>query len=271
MKHRQPDTPLPKVANISDLDSLTALPRPVFGHASTLQNRAIRQSHSHTWTQLSYAMQGVVEVRTAAGRFVAPPMFAVLIPAGVLHGVQCSRHTAIRSLFIEPAALPVLPADCHVITVTPLLRELIRAFSEQPVEYDEAGPAGRLVRVLLDQLVNAPKVALMLPWPEDARLQQLCSDMQANPDHRNSLSDYSRALHLSERTLSRLFLQETGLTFRLWRQRLRLLNALPLLERGDRVTDVALACGYDSMSSFIAAFREQVGLTPGDFMGRSRA
>ncbi|HTN66106.1 MAG TPA: helix-turn-helix domain-containing protein, partial [Burkholderiaceae bacterium] len=49
-----------------------------------------------------------------------------------------------------------------------------------------------------------------------------------------------------------------------------LLSALPMLERGERVTDVALACGYDSMSSFIAAFRQQMGATPGDFFTSSR-
>jgi AraC-like DNA-binding protein len=28
---------------------------------------------------------------------------------------------------------------------------------------------------------------------------------------------------------------------------------------------VALACGYDSTSAFIAAFRQQFGCTPGEF------
>lgn len=67
------------------------------------------------------------------------------------------------------------------------------------------------------------------------------------------------------KTLSRLFLHDTGLTFRAWRQRLRLLGALTPLENGERVTDVALACGYDSTSAFIAAFRQQFDATPGEF------
>ena len=52
------------------------------------------------------------------------------------------------------------------------------------------------------------------------------------------------------------------------RQRLRLLSALPMLERGERVTDIALACGYDSTSAFIAAFRTQIGMTPSQFASR---
>ena len=38
-----------------------------------------------------------------------------------------------------------------------------------------------------------------------------------------------------------------------------------LLEQGQPVTDVALACGYESTSAFIAAFRQQFGETPGEF------
>ncbi|MCO4883553.1 helix-turn-helix domain-containing protein, partial [Paraburkholderia caribensis] len=72
-------------------------------------------------------------------------------------------------------------------------------------------------------------------------------------------------LHVSEKTLSRLFVQQTGLTFRLWRQRLRLLNALPLLEQKQAVTEVALACVYESTSDFFAAFGDHFGNTPGEF------
>ncbi len=60
-------------------------------------------------------------------------------------------------------------------------------------------------------------------------------------------------------------MQQTGLTFRLWRQRLRLLHALPLLEQKHSVTEVSLACGYESTSAFISAFGEHFGSTPGEF------
>jgi AraC-like DNA-binding protein len=262
MKHRQTDI---STAPLQELKALQSLPRPVYGHLLGLPNRAIGHRHSHAWVQLSYAVHGVIEVATANGRFIAPPACAVWVPAGVPHGVRCSQDTEIRSLYIDPDVVASAGTACRVLAVTPLLRELIRAFGELPVEYDENGPAGRLVQVLLDQIAAAPEVGLVLPWPQDARLRKVCSDLQAHPDSRRTLQHYSRRLNLSEKTLSRLFLQQTGLNFRSWRQRLRLLAALPLLERGDRVTDVALACGYDSMPAFIAAFRQQMGVTPGEF------
>ena len=267
MKHRPTDI---NQATPAQLTTLRSLPRPVYGHTSALPNRAIEQRHAHPWAQLSYAAQGVLEVATASGRFVAPPLRAVWIPAGVVHGVHCSQDTEIRSLYIDPGAVSVKWTACRVLAVRPLLRELIQAFATLPIEYDEHGPDGRLAQVLLDQLMCAPEAGLVLPWPSDARLRKLCGRLQAHPDSRKTLAHFSQALGVSDKTLSRLFRQQTGLSFRQWRQRSRLLSALPMLERGERVTDVALACGYDSMSSFIAAFRQQMGATPGDFFASSR-
>ncbi|NYT78018.1 helix-turn-helix transcriptional regulator [Alcaligenaceae bacterium] len=247
------------------LSGQQALPRPLYGRARSLPNQVIAYRHSHPWVQLSYALHGVVEVETDWGRFIAPPQRAIWVPAHIEHKVRCTADTRVRSLYVDPAVVPWGAAHCRVLVVDTLLRELIRRFSQLPVFYDEAGSDGRLAGVLLDQLESAPEADLMLPFPQDARLKKICSHLQEDPCSRIALRQWSSRLSVSEKTLSRIFVQQTGLSFRLWRQRLRLLSALPLLERGDRVTDVALACGYDSLSAFIAAFRQQFGATPGEF------
>ena len=261
--YRQTDIPPPEPRRLNELKRL---PRPLYGHRETLPNRAIRRRHRHPWAQLSYAARGVIEVETPTGRFVAPPSRAVWVPAGHPHGVRCSRDTEIRSLYVEPAACGAAWPDCRVLEVTPLLRELIRAFGELPVAYDEAGAEGRLVAVLLDRLAAAPASDLGLPWPTDARLARLCRRLREAPDDPRTLGEHARRLGVCERTLSRAFQAQTGLGFRRWRQRCRLLAALPRLEAGERVTDVALACGYESLSAFIAAFRQQFGVTPGELL-----
>ncbi|MNR08264.1 HTH-type transcriptional regulator ChbR [compost metagenome] len=78
------------------------------------------------------------------------------------------------------------------------------------------------------------------------------------------MGDWAALLNSSEKTLTRAFQRETGLSFRQWRQRLRLLAALQPLERGASVTEVALASGYESPSAFIAAFKGLFGVTPGE-------
>jgi len=66
--------------------------------------------------------------------------------------------------------------------------------------------------------------------------------------------------------MTRLFQRETGLSFRAWRRRLRLLKSLGGLEAGESVTSVALDSGYNSTSAFIAAFRNEFGMTPREVM-----
>lgn len=251
------------------LGQLRHLPRPVYGQERALPNQAIARPHKHPWIQFSYALQGVIEVRTRTGRFMAPPQQAVWVPATLEHGVRCSPDAQIRSLYIDPAALENVPDECKVVAVNSLLRELIRSFSALPVLYPEQGPESRLVAVLLDQLAAAPDSGLILPWPHEARLQALCASLQSDPGAQTRLADFAVRYQTSEKTLTRLFKQETGLSFRAWRQRLRIMSALPLLERQERVTDVALACGYDSMSAFVVAFKDLMGVTPGEFLRSS--
>ena len=247
------------------IPSLKALPRPVYARAESLARGSWTPWHSHPWAQLSYAIKGVLSVHTRAGSFVAPPQRAVWIPAGLEHEVRSSAEAEMRSLYLGPQLLPNRGAECRVLSVSLLLRELIRTFTTFPVEYDEEGSEGRLVEVLIDQLAIAPHMALSLPLPADARLRRLCEHLQQAPDDQRTLAEWALLLGASEKTLSRHFQRETGLTFRAWRQKLRLLSALTRLERGDSVTAVALSCGYDSPSAFIAAFRAQFGTTPGDF------
>lgn len=266
MKHRGSDI---SSALEDDLAALKALPRPVYGHVSGIANQAIGYAHAHSWAQLSHATDGVLEVRTDAGRFIAPPLHAIWIPAHMRHSVHCSAATQLRSLYLDAEKLGIDWNECRVLRVKPLMRELIREFSEMPVQYDEGGREGRVVGVLLDQLAQAPEAGLSLPWPRDARLDVICRDIHDRPDEQCALSEYGKRVQLCDRSLSRLFLQQTGLSFRQWRQRSRLLFSLTLLEQGRRVTDVAIACGYESMPAFIAAFKAQMGFTPKELFDRA--
>jgi len=248
---------------------LTRLPRPVYARAEDIPERKATQPHSHPWVQLSYASRGVLKIRSRGGLFVAPPQKAILIPPDLEHIVVNSPGTQMRSLYIATEALPDTGRNCEVLAVSDLLREAIRHFSMLPVEYDESGPQGRLVGVMLDLVKAAPREALSLPWPETQGLRDICATMLDAPEQALRREEWSTALGVSIRTLERLFLRETGMPMRSWRLRARLLEALPMLERGDPVTEVALACGYESTSAFIASFRQFFGATPGSFSAQA--
>lgn len=59
--------------------------------------------------------------------------------------------------------------------------------------------------------------------------------------------------------------------FSAWCQRLRILNAQEKLARGDHVTHVAAAVGYESLGAFAAVFKKNTGCSPSAYAQRCRA
>jgi AraC-like DNA-binding protein len=119
--------------------------------------------------------------------------------------------------------------------------------------------------VILDQIHSLPVAPLHLPIPEDRRLRAIATAMTANPGDVRTLADWVHTVGASSRTLARLFLAETDMSFRHWRQQVRLLEALRHLASQEPVTTVALDLGYDSPSAFIAMFKRALGMTPGQY------
>jgi AraC-like DNA-binding protein len=55
------------------------------------------------------------------------------------------------------------------------------------------------------------------------------------------------------------------MSFRQWRQQMRILESLRRLGREEEVSTVALELGYNSPSAFIAMFKKALGKTPGQY------
>ncbi|WP_411383319.1 AraC family transcriptional regulator [Pseudomonas sp. L7] len=247
------------------IPDLEQLPRPLYARAESLGAGSWTTRHRHDWVQFSYAISGVLGVYTSDGSYFAPPQWGVWIPAGLEHEVVTSMQAEMRSLYVRRDACTWAADECRVLEVTPLARELIKQFCQMPASYPEGDSAeARLVAVLLDQLQALPQVGFSLPLPRHAGLLALCNQLIAAPDQAQTLQQWALQLGCSGKTLMRLFQRETGLSFRNWRQRMRLLSSLALLEAGESVTDAALGCGYDSTSAYIAAFKQLFGATPGE-------
>lgn len=244
--------------------SLTRLPLP--GPTSrSLRHRARIEWHDHAEHQLIYPSTGALRVRTRAGAWVVPPHRAVWVPAAVAHSHEAHGPTEMRTLRFDPSVNPLGLDGPTVLAVTPLLREVIIALTD---DADLTGGQRRnLERVALDQLRRVEALPLCLPSPADPRLRDVTAILTTDPGDQRGLAELGRAVGAAERTLSRLFREQTGLTFPQWRTQLRLHHSLTLLASGDSVTAVAAACGYRSPSAFIESFREAFGVTPGRYRG----
>jgi AraC-like DNA-binding protein len=230
--------------------------------SADLANGHVVIEHSHPEDQLIFASQGVMTVSTGQGIWVVPPMRAVWIPANTPHSVSMSGPVSMRTLYFLPGLVRRLPGKCFVMNVSPLLKELILHACTRARLYGKAAPERRLIAFLVDQLKAAHSVPLQLPHPSDPRGVRVARALLADPAEQGTLQRLSRSSGASKRTIERIFLAETKMSFRQWRQQLRLLHALELLAAGEKVTAAALDAGYNSPSAFISMFKKQLGATP---------
>lgn len=246
------------------------VPRPVVTRPNNYTTGRKTGLHWHVRAQLLYASQGVMTVSTAKGNWVVVPQRAVWIPATERHDLQSLGPLSLRSLFIHPDAVGGLPTECCVVNVSPLLRELIAAACRLPKQYALGGREEHMMALILDEIRAVSVAPLHLPEPRDPRLVRMSTMIRANPADDRTLDAWGRMVGASSRTLARLFLAETGMSFRQWQQQARLLESLVRLANGQAVTTVAAEVGYESTSAFIAMFRRVLGATPKKYFALER-
>lgn len=219
--------------------------------------------HVHPQGHLVYPARGVLSLATAEGTWIAPPNRIVWIPEGFEHQHSAHGVTDMRIVFVPPTVAKLLPAHPVVLVMTPLAREAIMALTSSD---GRSAPArARLRRVVIDDITAAPEQPLHLPEPRDERLRAVKYQVEQDLSSPDTLADIGRRIGVGERTLSRLFHEETGMSFRQWRIQLRIHRSLILLAEGSSVIDAGVACGWANPSAFITIFTNLVGQTPGRY------
>ncbi|WP_347986590.1 helix-turn-helix transcriptional regulator [Methylomonas sp. AM2-LC] len=221
--------------------------------------------HAHPRGQLIYASSGVMRIVCSGNSWVTPPTQAVWIPAMVEHEVYFPGDVTMYSMFIDPGFAERLPKSCIVLKVSTLLHELIQRAANYGENYRINDNCYRLMIVLIDEIAQAESTDIHLPSAKDLRLLRVLDALMLNPDKNQGLEALAKIANTSSRTLARLFVNETGLTFGQWRKRLILHIALSRLAEGESVTQVAIDLGYESISAFIDMFRSTLGNTPGHY------
>lgn len=199
------------------------------------------------------------------GNWVVPPGKVLWMAPGVTHRVRCLGGGALHTVHVGRQAAGRLPARSSILTVSPLLLELIDTVGRTQ---DRIMPP-RLTLLLSDlMLEDAPQAAELpfhLPEPRDPRLVRICDDIRQYRDEMKTLQQWARELSCDERTLHRLFVQELGMSFVRWRQQAKLLMALEWLAEGRQILNIALDLGYQTPSAFTAMFRRNLGTAPSAF------
>ncbi|MEU0503503.1 helix-turn-helix transcriptional regulator [Nocardia sp. NPDC005998] len=226
-------------------------------------------AHFHDFGQLRYAVSGALVTATEVGTWVAPANRITWVPPFYVHSSRSYGETDVRVLGVPAALAERLSAEPSVFVASALIREAYLAVvsDREPVD----SPRARLLlEVVVTELARAPKEPLRLPEPSDTRLKAVTDLLHADPASPATLRELGHRTGSSERTLSRLFSSELSMSFHQWRTLLRIQRALIELSEGTSVTDTAVRLGWANPSSFIDAFTNLVGQTPGHYRATAR-
>jgi AraC-like DNA-binding protein len=229
--------------------------------------------HFHDVHEIEYACCGMVEVRTQAGHYLLPPHQAAWIPAGLHHQTTLNAGAQTLAVLFEPGLVPAAGDRVRIISVSALLREMMLYSVRWPISRAESGAEadsffqalGYVVAEALDD-----ERPLHLPVSDDPLVSAAADYTRAHLDN-VTVSDVTRAVGVSDRTLRRLFSTRLGMSWRSYLLRARVLRSMALLAQPDRsVLEVSIAVGFDDVGAFARSFARHSGETPSAYKRRIR-
>ena len=239
--------------NAADYQSV---PRPVAVMRKSFPTGVSTGEHSHIRGQVLYATSGLMLAQTGNGAWAVPTGHALLLPPGLMHNVTMHGGVQMLTAYIAPDRWREIASPaCQVIVVSQLLDAALAALCEEPVVYSERGRGGHLAAIIMDELRLAPDAELALPLPASAKLRRICDALLVAPGLGSGLDQWAEAAAMSRRSLTRLFRDETGLSFGEWRRRLRQMHSLKLQAEGLVFKDIAGRVGYSSPQALRAMIK----------------
>ena len=240
--------------------------RPVLPYWKHVTDAMCSESHAHPRGQFIFSSKGVTRVITKKGIYLVPSSQAFWCPPNLEHMLVFPGAVEIANLFIDPHLINILPREQQVLTVSPLLKELIMKAVKIGTDYLPKTREHRVMEVIIDEISVMEVSPLALPWSENRRLNNIMSSLLDEPTNKNTIEEWALSENTTTRTLSRLFKREVNMTFTEWRMHVRIFYAVEQLHQNISVTDIALQLGYSTPSSFITAFRKVLGKSPLEFI-----
>ena len=238
----------------------------VLKFAPPIGELSVAPRHFHT---LSYCLSGKMDIYAGDYTACSKPGSITFIPQGVSYRQSTIDREIIAVHF---AARGVLPTELKVINPMPTLN-IASDFEKLLSLYESPDPDRGFA--CMAQLYNLlGKVFSVNGFKHDIsgydrRIQPAMEYLNKNFADRNA-ADVSRLAELcgfSTAYLRRIFLNEFGMTTSAYIKQFRVNKAKALLDTGlYSVTEVAIRCGFNSISYFSKEFKRITGFTPSEYL-----
>lgn len=252
----------------------------------------LRAAHTHANHEFYYCLGGCCRQTTSAGEFLMRPGDLCVLPLGMEH---CA--TAVSA---DNSTAWVFNADDDLLSGRHSGDREARAILEMLVKQAEKGKcllphdASRGCEVYMRAIAEesqkqrtgwraAAKAAFMQllcalfrGWPADAaplgtlaeedkavRMRAVFAYLESNYMKPLTVEDLLPLAHLGRSQFHAVFAEEAGCTFKTYLHRLRIAQAEKLLRESSLpVVQIALGCGFNSLSQFYVVFKQYRGIPP---------
>ena len=197
---------------------------------------------------------------------------ALLIFPHQFHHFHSPKSPSIRWLFLTFELNQVEAIAALRNRVNPLsegchhfLTRLVTLYQEKEAAHKETATAVSMLTslVLLELMQQEGRASSRTTMARPSVIDQINRYIWDNFDKDLKLSDLAERFPYSESHLRLLFRKRMGMSLGTYIQKVKMNRARSLLvNSGLNVSQVAQACGYDSLYSFSRAFKKSTGLSP---------
>jgi AraC-like DNA-binding protein/mannose-6-phosphate isomerase-like protein (cupin superfamily) len=210
---------------------------------------------------LLWALRGHTDVVRDGAAYTIGRGQATVIPAGSVHSILVPPDAIVLPLVVPSTNAGRRPAPGAVVTLGEEWDDwFLHEFAACVSPIRAAGDDPTHVIATVARAGESAGDALALPRTASART--VARGLQTEPACPLTAEQWAARAGVSVRTLRRLFLAETGMTFSAWRTACRVQAASAALLAGTPVQTVATQLGFATSTGFIRAFTRHQGATP---------
>ena len=248
------------------------------------RKKPMTEMHYHRVFELYYTVEGERDYFVGDQHFKLVKHDLLFIPSGVLHrtvGKGATRfliyfsQSFMERFFAKETLKNLLPEKPFVFSPKgKCVEQLNEAFSALLFDFNEQERsksktdsiklAGGLFKILL--LIATEENSYTPPEKED-RLSGIIRYINANFATIEKIEDVAVKFFISKYHLCHLFKEHLGVSLISYLNTIRIRAACKLLREGKKkMADISTACGFNSTSYFCKVFKDEKGVSPGNYL-----
>ena len=226
--------------------------------------------HCHDVGQLYWLQRGLVIIETDEAQWPITPGSVGWLPKKNHHKASVLASAQGVILHITDYHDVSFPQEAGIYSMNDFLSSLVKRSTCLDGAHYSSDYLTHFIALLGYELKTLKELPLGLPLPSDRRARNIADELLKAPANNLSQEQLAKQWGLSVRTLSRIFIKQTGLTFSQWRQQAKVIVSLKWLLQGLAISEVAERSGYSNVSAYIKVFSQRFGKTPRKFQPKVR-